>query len=128
MRKGVNFAQVARGQQLQHHDVHNSKTVPNEELVTLSQFLSKFENVFTLLINQNNMILNLLTTVINNNSKNGQHIENRHLECQRLATAKTRTVFCCYVNVNKKFIPYASFYLLKTKTSQNRHPFHSNLT
>lgn len=56
----------------QHTNMRTQSSTQNNEIqanngndITLSQFLNKFETMFNQLMNQNSMMLNLLTTLIN---------------------------------------------------------------
>ncbi|KAK2577876.1 hypothetical protein KPH14_002850 [Odynerus spinipes] len=73
--ENISYSQIARGTVEDNTNQRNTEyitsTDPNNNNVTLTQFLNKFEAMFCQLMNHNSTIINLLTTFIKQSNRNG---------------------------------------------------------
>lgn len=66
VRPNVNYAQATKSSESENNTLPEPEyTEVNNSVHFLNQFLAKFEQMFAQLMNQNNMIINLMTTMMN---------------------------------------------------------------
>lgn len=66
VRPNVNYAQATKSSESGNNNLTEPEyTEVNNNAHFLNQFLAKFEQMFAQLMNQNNMIINLMTTMMN---------------------------------------------------------------